>query len=953
MNYYNNFNIRCYQKKPEINEPDNQLFAYDITCNGAKNFLFGSYKQIYNIIKSEPKPLFYEDNTFTNNIKLFIDYDENITFTNTLEKDKYAEKILEILLLQIANKLYDIYNIKETPIIILMSDTLLKMSLHIIYPDIIFNNIYEMKYFMKDIKSIDQCVYRIGCFRMIYCSKMGKDNKLLYYNSTNYIKPKSDYELFLDACICYTNNKSTLDIIINIDKPLTIIKEKSKNNKTKHIKLTNNEPEKRNYFYKKIDYDIIHKALNKLKSYSTNYNKWLIIGFCLKDLYMCVPLEDQKTIYKLFDDFSKSAKSSNIQDIKNKYIETNNKTIFLNLEPKIDINYLFKMADEPYYILPFYNYQDIIFNPNSHKNIIIKNEKYIDVDKDILLQYKYIFIKSPTGTGKTTFLKEIIDKFKIYNIISITSRKNLAGEHTKQLNLHFYLDLHTRDYEYCDKLVIQLESLKKCNYKLFKDGIIILDEVNSLLSHLRSPTLTNKRKETYLYLIELIKNAKYVISLDADLSDWNIKFLQEIKEDNYIVYYNTNKNKTGTDAILYKCPQIMIDKMAHQIKNKEYFISCFDSLKQMNKIIEYLLKYGNKEDFLIYSSEVNYDLIDTTQWKTKYVFYSPSILYGIDYNYKPVDVYSFVYKNHLNPLQIYQMISRARQQNKVHIYCNERESYIKYNSVEDIKQEIELYEKNFGILLPLYNNYIDIDDKPYRTMYYNYRYMDEILKTNIKEYLIDMLINKGYNIIYDNSESEDKMDNKIIEKTIKEKIVNLLCLDINNLSDLEKNLTSNEKALEKHFNLRILLNNKIDERLKDAIDKNLFIETFKSKYTKIKICMDLMDILKISNLDLLNKSITSNFNIIIDNKWLKDNIDMIKKTFDIRTDKYDDFNYYNIYLLLITILKQLFDADLFIRKITEKKKCKYAYYIIDNKILTEHINIIKQFDKALPFAFDD
>jgi len=176
---------------------------------------------------------------------------------------------------------------------------------------------------------------------------------------------------------------------------------------------------------------------------------------------------------------------------------------------------------------------------------------------------------------------------------------------------------------------------------------------------------------------------------------------------------------------------------------------------------------------------------------------------------------------------------------------------------------------------------------------------------------------------------------------------------MNNLSDLEKNLTSNEKELEKHFNLRILLNNKIDERLKDAIDKNLFIETFKSKYTKIKICMDLMDILKISNLDLLNKSITSNFNIIIDNKWLKDNIDMIKKTFDIRTDKYDDFNYYNIYLLLITILKQLFDADLFIRKITEKKKCKYAYYIIDNKILTEHINIIKQFDKALPFAFDD
>ena len=299
------------------------------------------------------------------------------------------------------------------------------------------------------------------------------------------------------------------------------------------------------------------------------------------------------------------------------------------------------------------------------------------------------------------------------------------------------------------------------------------------------------------------------------------------------------------------------------------------------------------------------------------------------------------------------MISRARQQNKVHIYCNERESYIKYNSVEDIKQETELYEKNFGILLPLYNNYIDIDDKPYRTMFYNFRYMDAILKTNIKEYLMDMLINKGYNITYDDTERKDKLDNKIIEKTIKEKIVSLLCLDMNNLTDLERKLTLEDKALEKHFNLRILLGNKIDKKLEDAINKNLFIETFKSKYTKIKICMDLMDVLKISKLELLNKSITSNFNIIIDNKWLKDNINMIKKTFDIRTDKYDNFDYYNIYLLLITILKQLFDSDLFIRKIIVINKIRHIYHVIDNKILTEHIIIIKQLDKALPYAFAD
>lgn len=489
--------------------------------------------------------------------------------------------------------------------------------------------------------------------------------------------------------------------------------------------------------------------------------------------------------------------------------------------------------------------------------------------------------------------------------------------------------------------------MKKCNYKLFKDGIVILDEVNSLLSHLRSPTMNNKRKDTYLYLIELIKNAKYIISLDADLSDWNIKFLQEIQETNYIIYYNTNKNKTGTDTILYKCPNTMIEQMEKQIKTKQYFIACFDSLKQMNKIIEHLSQFGNKEEWLIYSSEVDYDLIDTKLWIDKHVFFTPSILYGIDFNHKLVDVFSFVYKNHLNPLQIYQMISRARQQNKVYIYCNERESYIKYKSVEDIIYETELYEKNFGLLLPLYNNYIDIDDKPYRTMYYNFRFMDAILKTNIKGYLTDILIEKGYNISYNDiytKPGNNTFNKETLQKKIKEKIVSLLYLDKDNLTDFEKLLVSDDKVLEKHFNLRLLLKNNIDDKLVDSITENLFIETIKSKYTKIKICKEIMILLEINNLQSLNKEITKKFNNIIDNVWLKENIKIIKKTFEIRTDKYHNFIYYNIYLLLITILKNLFDTKLFIKKEIQINKVKHIYHILDENVLLEHKSIIKKFN---------
>ena len=69
---------------------------------------------------------------------------------------------------------------------------------------------------------------------------------------------------------------------------------------------------------------------------------------------------------------------------------------------------------------------------------------------------------------------------------------------------------------------------------------------------------------------------------------------------------------------------------------------------------------------------------------------------------------------------------------------------------------------------------------------------------------------------------------------------------------------------------------------------------------------------------------------------------LLKKTFDIRTKKYNDFNYYNIYLLLITILKNLFDTKLFIQKRYFFKKKEFNYYLINNDNLNYHVNVIKK-----------
>ena len=159
------------------------------------------------------------------------------------------------------------------------------------------------------------------------------------------------------------------------------------------------------------------------------------------------------------------------------------------------------------------------------------------------------------------------------------------------------------------------------------------------------------------------------------------------------------------------------------------------------------------------------------------------------------------------------------------------------------------------------------------------------------------------------------------------KILNLFH-NIQNKTDFQIKLINDNKLFDKHINLMIFLH---FDKYKDK-DNN--------KYKKIKICKELMDVLQIYSLDNLTKDVTTKFNTKIDNNWLQLNIDIIKKTFDIRTNKYDCFHYYKIYLLLITILKNMFDDLLFIKKEICINRFRFYYYLLNHDIFNKHKNVI-------------
>lgn len=99
MNSALNSSFIYHKSKPIESQESKQLFSEDICSTGAKKIFFSTYNHIYDIVKSNKDNNYYEDNTFNNKIKLFLDIDDKEkNFRNELEQDNFIRDYLGDLL---------------------------------------------------------------------------------------------------------------------------------------------------------------------------------------------------------------------------------------------------------------------------------------------------------------------------------------------------------------------------------------------------------------------------------------------------------------------------------------------------------------------------------------------------------------------------------------------------------------------------------------------------------------------------------------------------------------------------------------------------------------------------------------------------------------------------------------------------------------------------------------
>lgn len=189
--------------------------------------------------------------------------------------------------------------------------------------------------------------------------------------------------------------------------------------------------------------------------------------------------------------------------------------------------------------------------------------------------------------------------------------------------------------------------------------------------------------------------------------------------------------------------------------------------------------------------------------------------------------------------------------------------------------------------------------------------LEDIEKTYINN---NICVNKRSKINYESRSKSNILSTRQYIYRQYKNIADIINADISLLNNKQLIYKINMLFFKNYYDSPLLLKNSL----------------YKNILHKINILKKLLHILDISNLDNINKDLTKKFTNHINDIWLDNNLNNIKKTFRKRTNKYDSKQYYCVYLLTITIIKNLFGSDIIDKKRIEKNKKQFFYYIFVN-----------------------
>jgi hypothetical protein len=701
-------------------QSDLKLFSEDISeTDGCKQFIVTSYDKIYQISKNKKRHL-YENYEADQPLKLILDIDYKINDSDieTSKIDAFDDILVQAI--ESVNDKLKQYTEIEPIIIILKSCRKDKLSAHIIYTNIHFNNIKSMKCFMMminspliDQKIIDPNIYRVGCMRMLWNSKMGKSN-VLEYTECDFIDDNkyayvSNKQLFMDCLLTNIKNSTLIDIKIDIKTdvpkkkiiPKKVISNKNMIEKQKIEIVENHEIETIKQYLDLID-----------EERADTYSDWVKIGMCI---YNC---NSSEKAFDLWDLWSKKSDKYNGRDVNLwkwntfsqgpltlstlKYLaKTDNPELYDNINTSV----VEKLNYEPEIIV-----KDYLLDINE----VIKDQKSI-ISKNICDWMegasKALCIKSPYNTGKTTMIKSLLKEFKPKKVLFITHRQSLTNELYGTFKKHGFCNYMNGSYS-ANRLICQIESLHKITESegpfqynveqmMKKFDLVILDEIESILNHFSSPTVTHKQ-QTFDLMTKILNHSKKILALDGDFHNRSYDFISGLCTN--IIIHNDIKKDIKKYTFISDSKRFD-DSVNNALKENKNIVVVTMSSNKGKVIYE---KYKDTYNSLLHTSKTDDQVKEKLKnvseyWKDiRLLIYSPSVQSGVSFDVPHFDQMFVIMANKsCSARDLSQMTHRIRQfkNQNVLVYLNglpyrEDAKFYQYDQMVDYVQGVYRKQKS-------------------------------------------------------------------------------------------------------------------------------------------------------------------------------------------------------------------------------------------------------------------
>lgn len=181
---------------------------------------------------------------------------------------------------------------------------------------------------------------------------------------------------------------------------------------------------------------------------------------------------------------------------------------------------------------------------------------------------KVLFVKSPKGTGKTQWLESYLKSLSAsWRILQLGHRRSLERMLARLLGLDCYLDVRTPT----DRYAVSMDSLDFILEHHHYD-VLVIDEVEQVFRHFLADTTELKRNLIFKILVRLLREAKQVICLDADMTgELTVDLVAKLMGELDVSATRTiiNEWKTDREIELYQDRDHLIAEMIAAIEAGE------------------------------------------------------------------------------------------------------------------------------------------------------------------------------------------------------------------------------------------------------------------------------------------------------------------------------------------------------------------------------------------------